>query len=181
MDCFEPPDRQVIGGFLVPRSHGEVELLSGGIVSRIALILFALFLPFSTHAATCNAGYYLENGVCVGCDRVGDYCPGDDSKYACPDSQIISSNDIDIVSTRILSWGCGSNNATGLDCCVKTGNWTSNGGYGYYSRYYNQSSNAYTGGLTLYTYAYTGYYMSRAYSDSDGYWYDVKPCTNAPA
>ena len=36
-----------------------------------------------TISITCNAGYYLSNGSCVLCES-GYYCPGDNSRYNCP-------------------------------------------------------------------------------------------------
>ena len=50
---------------------------------KLLLFLFILILPFSANAATCSAGYYLDNGTCTTCPRK-NYCPGDDKKYDCP-------------------------------------------------------------------------------------------------
>ncbi len=37
--------------------------------------------------ATCNPGYYLNNGECIACGTFY-YCPGDDLSYACPKTDV---------------------------------------------------------------------------------------------
>ncbi|MBR1380078.1 MAG: hypothetical protein IJ560_00600 [Alphaproteobacteria bacterium] len=54
---------------------------------KLPIVLCSLFFVLcfgAARAATCNAGYYLDDaGKCVGCPAC-NYCPGDDTKIHCP-------------------------------------------------------------------------------------------------
>ena len=54
-------------------------------------VVFGICILTNAHAATCDAGYYLNNGECDICNWDSDlvhksdyYCPGDDMRYICP-------------------------------------------------------------------------------------------------
>lgn len=49
--------------------------------------LFWLCVPIVSRAATCGAGYYLDDGECKQCHTTFQapyYCPGDDIRHECP-------------------------------------------------------------------------------------------------
>ena len=111
----------------------------------VLIFLFALLLPLSANAATCSAGYYLNNGVCTTCSTDGYYCPGDDTRHACPDAPIDFNFDSSFnghaVNVVRNSWGCGT--PSNVTCCGVYGSWASDRAWGYYSMGYNQSYNKY--------------------------------------
>ena len=149
---------------------------------RLVVLLFVLMVPFVAHAATCDAGKYLENGACVGCGIDGYYCPGDDTRHACPDAPLVFNFDASFggyaVNVIKNSWGCST--PSNVTCCGVYGDWVSERAGGYFSSSYNQSSNRYETNVYLYYTAFTGWYLTNVTSWSPSYHDSIAACTNKP-
>lgn len=194
MDCFEPPDHQKkLVVFFVARNRGKVDLFRGRIVSKITFILFVLFLPLYAHGATCDAGYYLENGTCTICTN-GYYCPGDGTRVACPlntltPQEISEHTGADLqsstVGTYVSSLAHNSRPSSQDDCHINFRSGHIEGEKCLFYQvafHYDTSSQTYVpspGDPRFYNRADVGGYLSD-YSHS-GYYRTCNQCTNAPA
>ena len=151
------------------------------------VFLFALLLPLSANAATCSAGYYLNNGTCTVCDTGSNpvYCPGDDNRYDCP-------NDDDVVDYEALLmaeygfwfraghlfWATSHNDVT--DCVWYHSVQSDASNNIYFTYYYDKNLGRYgPGSFYLYTVnsARDGYYLINQMNSS--YYYGIAQCTNS--
>ncbi len=154
---------------------------------RILFVFVVALASGVAHAATCDAGYYLnENSECTICNskNVGfHYCPGDDTQHECPP------NNLDFADKLPTGWVI--ENPLGYD-----GDWSRSAATTVYDCHSNYFINTPTGALLkecgwnktdywcdseLWYFAADGYYLSRYHWHSSRDWYHaVKQCTNAP-
>ena len=154
------------------------------------VLLFALLLPFSANAATCSAGYYLNNGQCADC-LDNHYCPGNDTMYECPAitytdqqiKQLIEDRGYTVQSfgsAQLMTlWARIGRENISIDHCliIVTGIRVTQGDIYVMSFGYSSSTGNYTRFANMfYDRANPGYYLSNAYTS--GLWWGVKACTN---
>ena len=157
------------------------------------VLLFALLLPLSANAATCSAGYYLNNGQCADC-LDNHYCPGNDTMYECPAitytdqqiKQLIEDRGYTVQSfggAQLLTlWArIGKDNKSIESCLMLVTHVNVAQGHMQVMRFdYSSTTNNYTNYIyTFWSAANPGYYLSNAYSS--GMWRGIKACTNKPA
>ncbi len=138
------------------------------------LFLVIIFTPLLVHAATCDAGYYLENDVCKICNHLY-YCPGDDIRYAC--TQNIPSEYISNAS--MVNFNSGKTNADECICSfkIKANNDTQNLIIQYSQCESGPSGPAYN----TYTGCNNGYYATGyGVGYNNNLYSGCAPCTNAP-
>ena len=149
--------------------------------------VFLLSLTLSARAATCDAGYWLnESNKCVKC-QIGEnyYCPGDDTRVPCPtaSNEYFSNlaNDTfgesTIISIKLNAWhGDGLITEPGWGCFTDVFIQTAMGNVlvesAYAENYWNIEQ--------LFWYkAAPGYYLSN-YHGWTAYYKTVLPCENTP-
>ena len=156
----------------------------------IAIILFVLLMPISVHAATCSAGYYVDNGQCVVCNpyRTPYYCPGDDTRYPCPTTD----TDYDVISgyhylvgfsplsgQRVGEATAAREPARFVHDCVGRMYFSDNYGSIFLIEGYYDGNDYWQNNNKLWYVAGDGYYLSGYRGTSWENWYaTVKPCTN---
>ena len=149
----------------------------------------------TARAATCDAGYWLNNGECAPCSEKY-YCPGDDTRHACP-APNTTEQIITLVSPHTLltnpdyskmtvavstNWFGGLSGSTNIERCGIVihnidGDEARLGEIGFL---YSESVGDYAGGYVarLYTAAYAGYYLKQKWPNGSGRYVAFAPCTN---
>lgn len=149
--------------------------------------VFLLSLTLSARAATCDAGYWLnESNKCVKC-QIGEnyYCPGDDTKVPCPtaSNEYFSNlaNDTfgesTIISIVLGAWQEGGLiTEPGWGCYADVFIQTAMGNVLVESSY---AENYFHPGKQFWYKAAPGYYLSNYYGWTT-YYKTVLPCENTP-
>ncbi len=141
---------------------------------RILLTLGLIVIPTLVRAATCDAGYYLNNGECSGCPNTS-YCPGDDMAYLCTD---LWSGGVPNVSLNSTGHSSGAN-ATSPDNCICAFLVTTPNDLAMTKAYYK--GKCAIGPTDFYgvyiQFCRVGYYASNALNVSSLY-HECLPCTN---
>lgn len=139
-------------------------------------------------AATCGAGYYLENSVCTECKpRVeAYYCPGDGQRYACPktDTDYAALTGWTVTTNGEAAWATNGTNSTSPSDCRSSFYFRDEDGSEILSEFAFNGVNYWGPGMdNVYYYAAgAGQYLSPFKAQSWRVWYyGTKPCTNAPA
>ncbi|MBD5388961.1 hypothetical protein HDR63_01755 [bacterium] len=136
---------------------------------------------YAASAATCDRGYYLENGACTLCNpgAAPYYCPGDDNRYSCPttDTDYEALLGYTYIRGTETSWSAG----TSMNYC-----WS---GMHFRDSHGNETllecpwnGTNYVCNRRLWYRAGPGYYLSTYdFSGAYDYYSNVRECTNAPA
>ncbi|MBR1380305.1 MAG: hypothetical protein IJ560_01820 [Alphaproteobacteria bacterium] len=150
--------------------------------------MFGMCILTNAHAATCDAGQYMNNGECTNCISK-HYCPGDDLSYKCPETNLTKSDILNLMPNisdyGYISYSTTAHRATPTsitNCSIHLINASNDACASIYIVLdYSIDSSDYTKVTSVMSCsaAQIGYYLQNHYSGT-GY-RNVAPCTNAPA
>lgn len=143
-----------------------------------------ILMPFAAHAV-CAPGKYLVDGECKTC-KTGYYCPGDDTLVPCPADTVdwaAEYTDMGYIVYDVYKdtlWSATGEPVGNTSDCHSGVYITVDDGQFYIEPKFKDTRYIYNPFKRWYS-ASSGYYLSPYYSTSWRPWYyDVKPCTNAP-
>ena len=159
----------------------------------LLLSLSFILSPIAARAATCDAGYYLDNDTCTRCPG-NNYCVGDDTATPCPAitytkdqlKQKVEDRGYTVTSIGTAhlwsTWRYSQIEMTTPEHCLLSlqGFVTTEGTlFSMFFRYSSETNNYTTFHATYWMDANPGYYLSdnRSAGNSNR-WLNIKPCTN---
>ncbi|MBR1380729.1 MAG: hypothetical protein IJ560_04055, partial [Alphaproteobacteria bacterium] len=133
----------------------------------------------ASHAATCDAGYWLDGTACEACVfNRAFYCPGDDIKYNCP-TEPIQTAYIDHYTTWVTQNGQPSKIT---NCRLFWSDVPVANGKIHFGGFWSISGHTYSTGSMQVEYTHSkcnaGYYMKNAYGENGLQYYVIKDYDN---